>query len=70
MIFSENRSPLFGIMRDTRLVTDKLNGNSLQIGSLAARRGYRSLAMKFAMPRAFGHSAAVHQKEFGYHVEA
>jgi hypothetical protein len=70
MILSENRFPLFGIMRDTRLVADKFNDDSLQIGSLATRRSYRSLAMKFAMPPAFVHSAAFRRKEFGYHDEA
>jgi hypothetical protein len=61
---------LFGIMRVVRLVAAKFSEDSLQIGSLASCRGYGLLAMKFAVPRAFGHSASPAQKAFRYHVEA
>jgi hypothetical protein len=36
----------------------KFNEDSLQIGSLARRAGYGLLAMKFAVPYAFGHPEA------------
>jgi hypothetical protein len=64
-----HRSPAHGCFT-TRLVADKFNDNSLQIGSSTTRRSYGPLAMKFAMPLAFVHSAAFRRKEFGYHVEA
>jgi monoamine oxidase len=61
MIFSENRFPLFGIMRcSAPRVAVRFNENSLQFGSLAARAGNGILAMKFAAPRGFGQSGPAH----------